>query len=364
MPEINMDDITSSAREMAEKVRYSGDTLRRTTDGDSSRTDRVRNQFYYNDLRVSPFVTPALASGLELVYQRLHIPEGAVEAFIFASPEIQAECLAGSTTNCVIRFSSSLIDLLDHQEFEFVAGHEIGHFLLGHGIVKMENRGDSLEHYLQQRRQEISVDRIGLMACQSLDTAVKALMKTVSGLSSEHLRFDVGAFISQLRDAPKASNEESHFSTHPSSLIRCRALLWFSLNDFFTRGDDHFNKEQFTKLDQQIENDLNRFVDGPTKRLIEDAKEDLAIWMAAQHAVQDGAFDKNEQAVISDRFGSEILDRLKNYLSDLPASEVQDIVFQRMKSAREDLENMIPSSFEDEIEEIQKDITAKFRLSE
>ena len=58
--------------------------------------------------------------------------------------------------------------------------------------------------------------------------------------------------------------------------------------------------EQFTKLDQRIENDLNRYVDGPTKRLIEGAKEDLAIWIAAQYAVQDGDFDKNEQAVFSD----------------------------------------------------------------
>ena len=75
--------------------------------------------------------------------------------------------------------------------------------------------------------------------------------------------------------------------------------------------------------------------------------------------MQDGAFDKNEQAVISGLFGTEILDRLKNFLSDLPASEVQDIVYERMKSAREDLERMIPSSFEDVIEEIQRDITVK-----
>ncbi|MDA1091550.1 MAG: hypothetical protein O3A85_14725 [Proteobacteria bacterium] len=111
-------------------------------------------------------------------------------------------------------------------------------------------------------------------------------MKTVSGLSSEHLRFDVGAFIPQLRDAPKASNEGDHFATHPSSLIRCRALLWFSLNDFCIRGDDHLNKEQFTKLDKRIENNLNLFVDGPTKRLIEDAKEDLAIWISGQNVTK------------------------------------------------------------------------------
>ena len=355
-----MDNVTSVAQKLAEKVRYSGDTLHRTNDSDSYRIDRTRNQFYYNDLWISPLVTPALASGLELVCQRLQLPEGTVEAFVYSSPEVQAECLAGSTANCVVRFSSSLVDLLDNNEFQFVAGHEIGHFLLGHGIVKLDNQGDNLEFFFQQRRQEISVDRIGLIACQSLETAIRALMKTVSGLSSEHLRFDVGAFISQLRDAPIATNDEGHFTTHSSSLIRCRALLWFSLNDFFIRGIDHFNEEQFLKLDKRIENDLNRFVDGPTKRLIDEAKEDLAIWISAHYAVQDGTFDKNEQAVIFDRFGAEILDRLKIFLSDLPANEVQDLVFQRMKTARENLEKMIPSSFEDVFEKIKTEISAKF----
>ena len=352
--------IVSDAQELAEKIRYSGDTLRRTTDGDSSRNERILNQFYLNGLRISSLVTPTLAKALESVCQRLKIPKGIVEAFVYVSPDFQAECYAGSTSNCVLQFSSSLVDLLDDQEFEFVAGHELGHFLLGHGIVKTESQNESLEYYIEQRRQEISADRIGLMACQSLETAIRALMKTVSGLSSEHLRFDVGAFISQLRDAPEATNEYGHFASHPSSLIRCRSLLWFSLNDFFLRGDSHFSEGQFKSLDNRIAGDFNRFVDGPANGIIKAAKEDLAIWMAAHHAVQDGSFDKKEQVVIMDMFGCEVLDRLKNFLSDLSAGEVHDIVYERMKSAREDLERMIPSSFEQEFHEIQREMVTKF----
>jgi hypothetical protein len=354
-----MNKYTSAASELAEKFRYSGDTLRSKSSGDASGTNRIRDQFFHDGLLVSPLVTPDLAAGLELVCQRLKISENAVEAFIYASPDIQAECLAGSMSKCVIRFSSSLIDLLDRNEFEFVVGHELAHFLLNHGIVRLEQQSNSLEYAIENRAQEISADRLGLVACQSLEIAIRALMKTVSGLSSEHLRFDVGAFVSQLKSAPEAIQVESRFASHPSILVRCRALLWFSLNDVSSSGVEHFSQEQLAKLDKRIKSDMDKFIDGPARQLIAEAKENLSIWVAANHAVQDGTFDKNEQNVIAEMFGESILDKLKNFLSDIPASEVQDKVYERMKVAREELENMTPSGLEDTVRDIQKKIEAK-----
>jgi len=354
-----MDNYAEAARQLAEKFRYSRDILRPKSDGDASGTNSARDQFFHDGLLVSSSVTPDLANHLSLVCQRLEIPETAVEAFIYASPDIQAECIAGSKSNCVIRFSSSLVDLLDHDEFEFVVGHELGHFLLNHGVVRLEHRSDSLEYVIQNRAQEISADRIGMVACQSLEIAVRALMKTMSGLSSEHLRFDVGAFVSQLRDAPEAIRVESRFASHPSILVRCRALLWFSLNDVSSHGIKRFSEELLAKLDKRIEDDMDTFIDGPARQLIEEAKENLAIWVAANQAVQDGAFSKDEQSAIAEMFGEPILDKLKGFLSDVPASEVQDIVYERLKAAREELEGLIPSGLEDTVRDIQNKIEKK-----
>jgi hypothetical protein len=353
-----MDKGVSAARALADRFRYSCDSTRRKTAGDASATNRARNMFFHNGLQLTPAVTPHLADRLSRVCDRLQIPANSIDAFIYAGSEIQAECIAGTASFCVLRFSSALVDLLDEDEFEFVAGHELGHFLLDHGIVRLETQGDSLESQIQQRAQEISADRIGFIACQSLEVAIRALMKTVSGLSKEHLRFDVGAFLSQLRNAP-AANGASHFTTHPSILVRCRALLWFSLNDLFTRPTEQASVKQLTQLDQRIEKDMDRFVDGPTRRLIEEARENLAIWVAASQSVEDGVFDKREQAVFAEMFGESILARLKNFLTDLPASEVQDAVHQRMKSARDDLEQIIPSSFGQVYSEIQAEISTK-----
>jgi len=354
-----MDNFSSVARLLAEKIRYSNDTLRPKTDGDPDRTDKLRNQFYHDGLLISPSVTPDLAKHLDRVCERLQIPNVAVEAFIYASPDIQAECISGSVSKCIVRFSSSLIDLLDGDEFEFVVGHELGHFLLNHGVVRLENNSESLEYFIENRAQEISADRIGLVSCRSLEIAIRALMKTVSGLSSEHLRFDVSSFVSQLRSAPGSIQVESNFTTHPSILIRCRALLWFSMSDISSRGVEHFSQNQLETLDRRIENDMEKFVDGPAKRRIEEAKDNLAIWIAANHAVQDGAFDKIEQEKIAEMFGGNICDKLKVFLSDIPGSEVQETVYERMKSAREELEILIPSGLEEAVRKIQKRIEVK-----
>jgi hypothetical protein len=355
-----MDDGVTSARALADRVRYSGDMLRRKTAGDETATIRARNMFFHNGLQISPSVTPNLANRLTLVCDRLQIPQDSVHAFIYASPEIQAECFAGTTSFCVLRFSSALVDLLNDDEFEFVAGHELGHFLLDHGIVRLENQDENLEFQIQERAQEISADRIGLISCQSLEVAIQSLMKTVSGLSREHLRFDIGAFLSQLRNVREEVGEGSHFATHPSILIRCRALLWFSLNDLFTRKFDQSSVELLEQLDQRILKDMDRFIDAPSRIIIDDARENLSIWVAASHAVADGVFDKNEQTVFADMFGISILERLKSFLSDLPASEVEEAVFDRMKSAREDLEQIIPSGFNQVYAEIQEQVKTRF----
>jgi hypothetical protein len=351
---------SAPANEFAEKFRYTGDTLRTQSVGDETGTDRIRGQFFHDGLFLSPSVTPDLANRLDVVCKRLKIEDGAVEAFIYASPDIQAECFAGSSSKCIIRFSSSLIDLLDPEEFEFVVGHELAHFLLNHGIVRMEQQRRSIEFAIESRAQEISADRLGFVACQSLDIAIRALMKTVSGLSSEHLRFDVGAFVSQLQNAPEAIKMESRHASHPSILIRCRALLWFSMSELSNCNRDHFSKEEMLKIDKHIQRDMDKFIDGPAKLLIEEAKENLAIWVAANHAVQDGTFDKNEQSSIAEMFGDDVLEKLKGFISDIPHSEVQDTVFQRMKTAREELESLIPSGLEDTVREIHQKIESKF----
>jgi hypothetical protein len=288
-----------SARELVERIRFSGDTLRAGSLGNEATTDAVASIYFRNDLEITPEVTPDLAAQLGLVCGRLHISQSQINAFVYASSELQASCLATGTSKCVLRFSSALVDLLDAEEFSFVCGHELGHFLLGHGIAKIESENASIEYFMQQRAQVISVDRVGFIACGSLDVAIRALMKTASGLNERHLRFDVGTFVSQLSKSGSSALINDHTASHPSILVRCRALLWFTLSDFLKTKIENSGEPQIHSLDERIQHDLDRFVDGPARRQIEDAKNDLAMWMVTYEIVQMGVFDKSAQKIVA-----------------------------------------------------------------
>ena len=352
-----MADSLQPATELAEQIRFAGDTLRHDSTGNTAKTEAIASVFFQSELEITAAVTPALSAHLDQVCDHLRIHRSQISAFVYPSSELQAACFAASRSKCVIRFSSALVDLLDADEFSFVCGHELGHFLLGHGVAKMESRDLSLEYFMQQRAQEVSVDRVGLIACGSLDIAIRALMKTASGLSSEHLRFDVGTFISQLSKSAKPTGRDIDTTSHPSILLRCRALLWFSLNDFFTTESGTFSRDQLAQLDDRINNDLRTYVDGPALKQIEESKSDLAMWMAAYEIVQKGVFDKKQQSVVAEMFGADTLQRLINFLKEVPASEVENTVYERVKATREALEGLIPTAFETELQEIRESIS-------
>ena len=203
-----------------------------------------------------------------------------------------------------------LIKLLKGAELQFVIGHEIGHFLLAHTIEDSVEDDQSPEYLIQQRAQEISSDRLGLLACQSLEAGVRAMMKTVSGLPDEFLRFDTNIFLKQLQNTNGISLEMTESSTHPSYLMRCRALLWFSMDDSLLYRRNNFSKATLRKLDNHIEKDLRRFVDGRIRHRMDIVKRNVALWMTAYEMTKDGRFDKSEQAKFSREFGKELLTKI------------------------------------------------------
>lgn len=340
-----MDNNLKKAKTLAESVRFSEDLIGKDVKENFPILEKLKSFNYTNALHISPDVTPSLHKSLNLVYERLAIPSEAIQAFVFSSPEIMADCYPGDKKECIIRFSSALIDILDEEEFQFVAGHELGHFLLSHGALNAGYNNKSLEHFMQLRAQEISADRIGLNACNSLDVAIKALMKIMSGLTSRFIRFDVGHFLAQLQKTSTSSFINSEESTHPSILIRCRALLWYSLNDI----NQESQEINLKKLDKKIQDDLNKYIDGSAKEQINNAKINLAMWTATFNIVQEKKFTKKAQKEFSNKFGNDMLISLINFMDNIDSSEIENEIYKKLKEARDDLERLAPLSFESEI---------------
>ena len=353
-----MPDSLVQAEKIAEQISFSGDRFRPVSDGNSSLTHSIRSQFYQSGLQITREVTPQLHLSLSRVCSKLKIPLECLEAFVYASPDLQAECYSGGLADCTLRFTSSLIDLLETDELDFVIGHELGHFLLHHPISRMENENESLEYYIQQRAQEISADRLGLIACGSLDVAIRTLIKTISGLDSQHLRLDIGTFIAQLQ---KTKHQAHVAATHPSIIVRSRALLWFSLGNTFQSNALDFIPADLESLDRKILQDLDKYVDRAAKAKMQEAKKSLHMWMAAYKVVEDGRFEKHEQESFKELFGEETFDKFLNFLNSLSETEVLGAVQGKVASSLEELESLMPSSFKKEVETIKNQLTTSFK---
>jgi hypothetical protein len=359
MRERNMSDISDGYR-LAEIIRFSGDYLQREGSGDERLAISAHSSLAYDGLLFSAEVTPQLYESLQNVCESLKVPSGIVSAFVRSSPQIQAECISTGTKKCVLRFSSALIELLSVEEFEFVCGHELGHFLLGHGQIRLESMSDSAEYYLQQRAQEISVDRFGLLACTSVEAAIRAMIKVASGLSDQHLRFDTSTFVSQLNHILDDDYNKRQIDTHPSFLIRSRALLWFSMTGVREIGIEGLDQEKLEDNDRRIKSDLDRYVDGPTRALIQEVEENFALWCFAQNVVSQGAFTAQSQGVFEQRFGGEKLGSLKSFLAEMSKDDAERVVYERMRDARDELERVVPVSFNSYHEKILSEIAAYF----
>ena len=302
-------------------------------------------------------LTPDLSKKFDEVCERMSIPRNAVNAFIKADSNIQAMCLYSSSHECLIQFSSGLINLLDIDEFGFVAGHELGHFLLEHGFGSFQE--GSIEYFIQSRAQEISVDRLGLIGTANLDASMSALVKTASGLENRHLRLDVGAFIAQAKKLSQPRRGEGFASTHPSILTRCRALLWFSTDDTYKEYPVTKQSPQLAKLNERIEKELDKFIEGPIREEINAVKKEIALWLAASIIIRDGRFDKDEQQKVKDLFGDLILSKLKRFLSDSNKDTLSDDIAKKLAYSKKKLEQMMPTSFRKLYDEIEKFIAEK-----
>ena len=350
----------SAVRDFAQTVRYSGDKL---TSGEAVKRniDERESDFSLNCMLVSPLVTPIIHKSLEKVINRLQFPTTSIKAYVYASPVIQAECHAGNDEDCIIRLSSGLIDILENSEIEFVIGHEIGHFIYGHGLALSLLHADSLEFSIQRRAQEISADRFGLLASESLDNSIRAMMKVMSGLTTKYLKFDIGAFLSQLSNTNKNKSQIDVNSSHPSIIVRCRALLWFSMSETFKSGKQNYQPKEVDRLNKKIKVDIDKFDDSIARNKIEDLKRDVAIWLSAEKIVRDTNFDPHEQKIFKEMFGQDILNKLTNFLSGYDsATSAKKSVSEKLEIAKRDLQKEIPSTFENEMELLEKAVSSNF----
>lgn len=315
-----MSELLSAAFSLAERVAFrdmDGARASRNPKGGGVTESSIRELWLRTAMRVDPAVAPGLSKSLAEVCAALNIPPGHVEVYIVADAEIQARCVA-HRDQCLVQLTSGLVNLMEPAELKFVIGHEIGHWLLKHGACE-SNR--------ESRAREISADRIGLLACGEIRHATHAVMKHTSGLSSEHIRFDVVRFIAQLEDVRTTSGPNS---THPANVVRCKALI--SFDTAVRRG---LSPSALLEANKQVAADFARFQDGHHALLLKQYE----MWNSIMTMVRGkNSFSKDDQALFENKYGADNLVRMKGFLKLCSPSSVEDDIMEKINALKEQLD--------------------------
>lgn len=304
-----------------------------------------RDQMLRSGILVSESLTPSIEAALSDVCTNLGIPRSSTTAFVYNEPQIQADCLITGSATTVLRFSSGLINLMKLDELKFVMAHELGHFIFEHGAQSSDFRNDSMESFMARRAAELSADRIGIIGCGALKPAVRAAIKTASGLGDSFLRFDISAFLSQAAKLSDPAGGEASRNTHPSMLIRSRAMLWFSMKIKDQHDLERMNSQQIDKLNAKVLKDLSTFVDGQTRARKSDLFEELVLWKSAMLMLKGEAFDATMQHRFAKQLGAENLQGLKSFLQMHTRAEAQEQAKIRVEFTAKRMTDEFPSSF-------------------
>ena len=343
---------------LADAVRFSRDIKFGSISYETQQLNSVIDHYLRNGLLITPSSAPIIDACVEKVCRNLFLPRDYVKVFVQASAEIQASCLSVSKRDCIVQLSSGLVNLLSEDELSFVIGHEVGHHILEHSLSHSQEQ--SLELMMQKRAQEISVDRVGLYCCSDISHAMSAMIKTISGLNEKHLGLDIASFISQTKKLTRPDEGEGHQNTHPSLLVRCRALLWFFQPEMLTSlSNGNFNFD-FSAINKRVEAELDKFCEGPINKYIDEVVQDLSMWISAEIVLADGSFSKDEQNKFAQEFGVKNLQKLKQLLIEGNKTETMKFIKSQINNYEAKLGSIIPNSFADRLKEIKGRLNSNY----
>jgi hypothetical protein len=278
-------------------------------------------------VRITPALFPDLSRKLAGVGEAMMLTEE-LDCFVTAGPVMQAHCLPHSLggRQCFsIVLSSALIERLTTDEVRFVIGHEVGHFLCEHWRYPSEDASSAVAHKLSalklSRAAEISADRIGLLACRSLEQSCGAMIKVAAGLGAPHLQPDIPSLLSQFRElAGQNGSRSGIWATHPIIPLRIRALLRFEpvLRSILRKED--VSREDLHAIDDAVEKDFHRSTGNALVEIAEQQLDSVRVWGSVFLCCADGVICKSEQSFLTDVLGKEKSAKIMQFLKSQTGS--------------------------------------------
>jgi len=216
------------------------------------------NRLLADNVLLNEVIAPRLYQICDEVQKKLNYKD-AIDFYITQSARLNAFAINGfGYRPHMICFTSGLIQCLKDDELAFVIGHEIGHLMFKHSQLSSvagilfdaeEPASPQVRNLFSRwdKYAEISADRMGYIAQPNLETIGKTFFKLASGLSEEHLKFNIAEYMKQLDKIKDVSRDEL-VSSHPKNLVRLKCLELFSKSELFNSlYKSGLTKEQLQK---------------------------------------------------------------------------------------------------------------------
>lgn len=275
----------------------------------------VTDFLYENSISINDVLMPSHNREIEKICEKIQIPREKIKAFVTPELEVNAQCLPYDDIG-ILYFNSSLINLLSTEEFCFVAGHEIGHYVFKH----QSNEKSSEEISYMSKYREISCDRLGLIVSGNIEVSINCLVKISTGLRSEHFKLNVQSILDQENSISK--NKILTHSTHPSLLSRIKALMNF--NTIYVEEELSYSNKinEIKKVDEIIKKDLDKDIE----KIMDKFKEKFIFWSALKIILKDKKFSDQEQEKFRNHFGEEKLNIAISFLKNNSYESVIKII--------------------------------------
>ncbi len=290
---------------------------------------RVRRQLLARSVLLTEGMAPEAWAQARAAAEALGVT-GPLELFQSAGEENAGIHLVQSPVLLEIR--GRLLSLLDAGATLAVFGHELGHWLahgpdspdgaLGLVVSAALHHGAVPEHAARHvsalsMAREITADRFGLLACGSLDAALRLEMATTTGLSAADLTWDTTAYLAQCRgliEAVEAEGSAVLGRTHPEHGLRAWALwLWSESDRYHALTGKGPGSRPIDEVEARIAKVMGN---APTGGLAEGALmldpvpevHECALAAAVLVALSDGTLSDEEVLAIEGVFGHRVAD--------------------------------------------------------
>lgn len=259
-------------RDLRAEIEQSREVARLLSSVDGEAVQRAaterRAALLRNGMRLTPALAPRVYRAVDRCRDVLGL-EAPVEIFCEQEAQANAYVLPPREPRLTIALSSAALEMLDQAELCAVIGHELGHVLLGHfdlrplaALTEDERLPPiaAMRFFAWMRYAELSADRVGLLCCDSFDTAISAHFKMVSGLSDPRLLGDIRETATQyasLRAEAIEQDPRDWFATHPYSPLRIKSLDLFRHSKTYHRL---LGREGGTLGDRELEAEVAQVV--------------------------------------------------------------------------------------------------------